>query len=800
MVSPSARTDIRRGGTLAVAALAALSLAVAGAVSATADSDAATGADGEADEAVGASLGLSAEVTDHGVVGAEVSTSIAAVGTLPDGRNVQYLPSAGEPASLSVVDIDTGELVAWHEIGPKSLAGAVEVLEDGSAYFALRDGGGVILYHWDPVTDEVEMILENPAGESVIRGLQMEDGILYGSTYPRSKVFSYDPETGEVRDYGAVTSDDIYADGFAVHDGVAYVGTGMEVGRALTVDLDSGDITELDIPAEYDDVLTRFYSFQQVGDLIAMAFSPSATGDFEGMNTLFWDTTAGEWTCEGGIPTWLSLNSPYTDQTLDGRMYYKAEGEIWEFDSSDCSVTDTGWIDTDLADTGDHRALNVQTIGEGEDAQYALIGLNRDGSFWSFALESGGHEFFPSEVPAPPLTAHSLHIADDERVYMGTYNGPGTLGRFDIANGEMEQIDGPSQADSWLTFGDDLLVGSYGNAVLHSGDPNAEWDWNVNPAEQFRLIEGYQQDRIVDQATDGQTVALATVSDYGIRGGALTLTDMGEGRQTYRDLVEAQSTASVTFGADGLVYAGTSIQGGLSSENSPLDAHFVTFDPEAGEVVDATVPIEGNRVVAGLVAVGESIWGVTNSAHLFEYDTDAGQVVEVHELGTAASASPWGLASTVQAHPTDPLLYGISGTDVFAFDPDTGQSQILLDDTGYKRMDIADDGTLYLIDETNLYSVTVEAASLEEQVLALQVATADYIDEGQLTGPLAQHLSNALEQAVGHLDAGGRVRPAMTALKRYTRHLENPVPTDSITEEAQADLLAQVSAVLEQAP
>jgi len=787
----SSPTGSARGplGRVAVATLASVSLAVVGAVGASAD-----GVEDPVQE-----LGLSADVTDHGVIAPEVSTSIAAVGTLADGTNVQYLPSAGEPASLSVVDTDTGELVAYHEIGPKTLAGSVEVLEDGSAYFALRDGAGVILYHWDAETDEVEQIVENPAGESVIRGMTMEDGTLYASTYPNSKVIAIDPQTGEVHDYGSVASDDIYADGFAVHDGMAYVGTGMQVGHAMTVDLETGEITELDVPAEYDEVLTRFYSFQQVGDLIAMAFSPSVDGDYEAMNTLLWDTTTEDWVCDGAIPTWPTLNRPYTDQTHDGRIYYRSQDEIWEFDSADCSVAATGWADTDLDETGNHRALSLRATGVGEEIEYSLIGLNRDGSFWSFDPETGEHETFQSEVPAPPLTAHSLHIANDNRIYMGTYNGPGTVGRFDIETQEMEQIDGPSQADEWLDFGDQLIVGSYGNAVVHAGDPNQEWEWGTNPAEQFRLITEHQQDRVAEMATDGELVALGTISDYGVAGGGLTLTDMtGEG-ETYRDLVEMQSTASVTFGADGLVYAGTANRGGLSSPHSPLDAHFVAFDPEAGEVVDAVIPVQDNQVVASVESVGESIWGLTVSAHLFEYDTAAGEITETYELDTATSGSTWGAASHVELHP-DGLLYGISGTDIFAFDPQTGEQQILLDDLGYKRMDIAENGTIYVVDDTNLYEVTVDGddgATPEERLATLHSATAGYIEDGQIEGPIAQQLSNALDQAVRHLDVG-RERPGMVALQRFSRHLENPKPSDTVSQEAQQDLLAQVNAILDQ--
>lgn len=787
MLPSTARSRTRTTMGMAAAAIFALTLLLSSLAGAAAE-------DGhDADQP----LNVSVDVTDHGAVATEVSTSISAVGTLPDGREALYLPSAGEPASLSVVDIHSGELIAFHEIGPKSLAGAIEVLPDGSAYFALRDGGGVILYHWNPVTDEVEQIVENPAGESVIRGMRMEDGILYGSTYPRSKVFAYDPETGSVRDYGSVTGDDSYADGFAVKDGIAYVGTGMEVGHAFTLDLETGEIAEMEVPEGYDDALTRFYSFQEVGDLVAMAFSPSIDGDFSATNTLFWDTTTEEWVCEGAIPGWLTLNSPFSAQTAEGQLFYKSEGEIWEFDSTDCSVTATGWIDSGLEETGDHRSLSLQAIPEGDSMSYRLIGLNRDSSFWTFDPTTGEHSFVEAAVPAPPLTAHSLHVGLDGRVYMGTYNGPGVLGRFDPASAEMEKLEGPSQADSWLNFGDEMLVGSYGNAVVHSGDPTQEWSWGENPEEQFRLIEGHEQDRIIDMATNGELAALGSVSDYGISGGALTLLDAAGNRETYRDLVDSQSTTSLAFGEHGLLYAGTAARGGIDGPASPLDAHLVVFDPESREVVDTLVPVEGNDVIAGLTVVGDSIWGVTNSSDLFEFDTTTGEVVQTHDLGVAESKSTWGLASTVQLHP-DGFLYGIAGTEVFAFDPETGQQQILLDTSGYVRMDIADDGTIYVIDSTNLYELEIESDTsppLSEQVQDLGAETTTYIDEGQIEGSLATRLENAASQALAKAETG-HDRAAMTALRRYARYLENPNPADAITDEAREELSSRVDLIL----
>lgn len=705
------RPHVRLVAATAIAAVASLGLASAAAGDDTPDG-----------------LGLTAEVTDHGPVATEVSTSVSETGTLPDGTPVLYIGGSGEPASFTVVNAETGELIFAADVPPKSIGSPIQPLPDGSAFFGLRDGSGTIIYHWDAETHEITEALENPADGRLVRELQLgDDGLLYGSTYPNTRVFSYDPESGEERDYGNILDagdSDTYAEGFAVHDGTAYVGTGMQNGHFVTVDLDSGETTEIELPAEYDQI-SRFYRFQQVGDLIAMAFSPGLSA---GTNTMFWDTAAGEFACEGAIDSFVSLNNPYSDATEDGRFYYKANDELWEFDSTDCSVSPTGWIDTDLEDTGTHRTLSLVSTGAG--SEHLLLGLNRDGSFWNFDPATSEHEFFESQVTGSPLTAHSLHVGPDEQVYLGIYLSPQVLGRFDPATETIEQISGPSQADSWLTVDDQLLIGSYGNAVIHQGDPFAEWEWDTNPAQQFRLI-GEQQDRVIQMATDGDTVAIATVADYGVQGGGLTITDMTDSGTTYRDLVEAQSTASVAYGNDGLIYAGTSIRGGLSSDNSPLDAHLVTFDPEQGTVTNAVVPVEGNDVVSGLVPIGDSIFGVTNSAHLFEFDTTTGEVVEIYDLGTDTSASPWGLGSGLHLSPADGLLYGNSGGDVFAFDPETGEHQILASDTHYKRMDISPDGTIYALDDTHLYEITVDGAGAEcTQTIDGRYAGALTISEG----------------------------------------------------------------------
>ncbi|WP_163543256.1 hypothetical protein [Occultella kanbiaonis] len=650
-------------------------------------------------------LDASATVVDLGVAATEVNVRTGAAGVLPDGTPVAYALSDGNPVTFNVINLTTGALISAFPLPPKSIGSYPAIAPDGLVYFGVRDGSSTLVHRYDPSTDELDFLIESPTGDAVTRTLVVgDDGLIYGSTYPRAKAFTYDPETGEVVDFGSVTTDDAYGWGLEEVDGTMYIGTGIGVGHVMTVDTATGEIAEIPLPPEYDEVLTYFYRFRQVGDLVAMAFSPGLTG---GTNSAFWDTVNEEWACEGAIPGFLQLNGPYTQATPDGVMYYMSAGEIWSFDSADCSTAPTGWAAAGLDD--DTRVIDLVMVGEGDAAEPLLVGMNNDGSVWRFAPDTGEHASFESEVVGAPLTAHTVTSGPDGQIYVSTYLGPGTISRYDPATEQITQLNGPGQADSWLTYGDEVLVGSYPNAIVHRGDPAQPWDWGTNPAQAFQLIPD-AQDRVISMATDGELVALGTVSDYGVRGGALTITDMNGSVDVYRDPVANQSVTSVAFGADGLVYAGTSIRGGLSSPNSPLDAHLVVVDPATGAQEFATVPVPGNDTVAALAVRGETVWGLTNTGVVFGFDTSTRTVTSTTDLGTGRSPSPWGLASTLQANPVDGLLYGIAGESVFVFDPRTQEFQILTE-PGFKRLTITESGHLYAVGATNLYRIDVEGTA-----------------------------------------------------------------------------------------
>ncbi len=84
----------------------------------------------------------------------------------------------------------------------------------------------------------------------------------------------------------------------------------------------------------------------------------------------------------------------------------------------------------------------------------------------------------------------------------------------------------------------------------------------------------------------------------------------------------------------------------------------------------------------------------------------------------------------------------------------------------------------------------------ESAIAMLAESLEAYVAAGDVAGPIAHQLANALDQAQRHV-AGDRVRPAVVAIERFVRHLDHPKRPDHLTEDARADLRARAMVVLD---
>src|SRR5699024_2573177 len=92
----------------------------------------------------------SGEVTELGVAMAWINVRLSAVGELADGTPVGYLFSDGNPVSLEVVDLRTGDLLDQHRIDPYTVASSIAVAEDGTVYLSVRSPNDATLWKYSP--------------------------------------------------------------------------------------------------------------------------------------------------------------------------------------------------------------------------------------------------------------------------------------------------------------------------------------------------------------------------------------------------------------------------------------------------------------------------------------------------------------------------------------------------------------------------------------------------------------------------------------------------------------------------
>src|SRR5699024_3533031 len=125
------------------------------------------------------------------------------------------------------------------------------------------------------------------------------------------------------------------------------------------------------------------------------------------------------------------------------------------------------------------RAVGTYGIAAGEELPglpaFTVIGLNTDGHLWTYSVRSGQGEVITADVLPSPAGAHSIGTGPDGAVYMGAYLSSGVMGRIDPDTEEIESLRGPKQGDAIIAHGDQLVVSSYPGAVVHTGDPSADW-------------------------------------------------------------------------------------------------------------------------------------------------------------------------------------------------------------------------------------------------------------------------------------------------------------------------------------
>ena len=480
------------------------------------------------------------------------------------------------------------------------------------------------------------------------------DGKLYGCTYGNAKLVSYDPKTGDPADLGRMDDSQNYTRSICTGpDGKIYLGVGF--GRANVV-----------------------------------VYDP-ATGQHSGILPEEYRTDPAQ-----------TLGSVHTG--TDGKVYINAikmvageEGAPKKPQSVNLVVTEDGFQEVDtVAPPPSCLTLKDGRIVRNPDlaGTYELVSPDGTVEKKTFEYEGAGSGIFM--VNNGPLG----------RIYGGTAM-PNEMFWYDPATGAMENPGNPTtvagEIYSMLDHHGILYICAYPSSFLSKWDPTKPWDYGTDPDSNPRgfgfLGPGHLRPRAMIHGP-GEMIYIGSYPEYGRHGGSMGVWDPKEDRlvENYHHLIKNQAIVSLVYDEKtGLVFGGSSTDGGGGTTPVEKEAKFFAFDSKEKGLVFEKVPHPGDQSIRTLVQVGRKVFGVSGSENLFVYDIDSDRIVHKSKLGVGAvpdcSMGLW----------KDGFLYGLSSKNVFRLDPETYEVSVLASYQGTIQRGFAmDDHGIYFGDRAIL--------------------------------------------------------------------------------------------------
>ena len=632
----------------------------------------------------------------------------AAVSTASDGTPMIHGVLNGRPsAHLVSVHAGTGEVQWSHELPGASGAYAVLVDPDGDVYVGSTGNGS--LYRKPSGVDRVDELGQPLAGQSFLWDIDLApDGLIYGVTYPGARLFAFDPATEEVRDFGRVAEDTQQARTVEWHDGQVYVGT-MTAAHLLRVDPDSAAITEIPLPAEAnpDDPLTSIFDIDAAGGVLYVRVG----ADIKYAPLFPYDPAKDSWGTPISDVAGLALPSPGPS----GELYVMRENTLVAYDPASGDLTPTS-----LRYPG--RVFNYRGVGWVELNQddwpgRTLTGFFWRGEVWRYNPQTGRSQILEPQVEGSPVEILSLESAAEGGVWAG-----GFLAGFALVDADSGDADFNiwSQTESMHDDGRYLWLGAYPDARGYRYDPQLPFndpDYNpgppdtaVNPVKLWdhKELEKFQQDRVFAIAHADGVTAGATGPKGTSFGGTLTFWFADSGQLRVVQPAENRALTSLAI-ADGVVYAGSWVNGGTGSGTPPeTEGTVLAYHIAEDRVLWQVSPVEGepSYVGARLDAAGR-LWTLAGTT-LVRMDPADGAVQtrvtlpgEVDSIGMTFPHS----AGMVRLVPSlDALLVKVAGR-LFRvpLDPTGPQDYEEVGEFPYDLFTALPDGTLLMADQATLF-------------------------------------------------------------------------------------------------
>ncbi|MGE7218371.1 FIMAH domain-containing protein [Priestia koreensis] len=646
----------------------------------------------------------------------------AAYGQTASGENEQYIAITGTPAVFYAVDAETGEKKFSQALPNTDVVWAMTVGSDGNVYMAGTING--MIYRYLPNEKRLEEVGKNPSDSFVWDLKASADGKIYGSTYPRTKVFEYDIASNSFTDLGVMKEGQQYARGLGVTDQYVYVGIGTTA-ALVRYDRQTGEKKEIAIP-----------NSGKGGTISESAVYNGKLFVYSGTSLFILDEATGKLIRTISFQGKISPPSPYNPNLI----YYKSSGDLYSYNTETNTIQKVTGIPPLPADTAvkSHSWITLK------DGQTVLTGMAAFTDSFFFNPTTNDYNLHFPTVEAQGTTVNALHYLNG-KVYAGGYQRG--LSIFDEKSQSYTYTyKGFHQPEGIGVMNDTLYFGTYPGAKIYRYDPSKPFDYNEikqgNPGLILDIEE--DQDRPFVLKSADNMMFIGTFPSYGKLGGALTILKekpnsdgiIATETKTYSNIVQNQSIFGLAY-KDGKLYGGTSIYGGLGSTPTEKEAKMFVFDVKTGQKIKEFTPtIPGIDVPIQLIGDLEFgpdglLWGIVDGT-IFAMNPDTLEVVKSKVVYPTTFGSSkfrpyylkWGYDGTI---------YTTIGRTLTAINPVTLDSQKLITgssqmmtlsdevvEASINLMALSDDGSLYYTISSKLYKLpmkTIVSLSVDQQVI-----------------------------------------------------------------------------------
>lgn len=643
-----------------------------------------------------------------------------AAGRNRSGTLELYFASNGNPATFYVLDLIESRIRFSFDLPGSDAVWAMAIGTDGCVYFSGTSDG--VVYRYCPEAKQVDPVAaaaEDPFFWDMRPG---PDGTIVSATYPRSKLFEYDPAAGRFTDLGRMSEEDQYARGVAVTADGIYAGIGSTI-RLIRLDRRTGEKVELPLDG-YSGVKGFIDRIWAINDTLFVSVDQQ--------QIVVYDEPGRQ--IAARLPGAGSIV-----QTADGEdsFYYVSESQLRLYDkttnrivtlcdmpgiNSSAKMKLMQWMTFSDAEWAGIETWLLSGCAEAESrfgdpaGKPVLMLVSCYADIWYYNPQTNELLHGVLEIPPKPLSIQAMDTDEDGLLYMGGYHR-GLCIYSPAERSAIAQVPAFPQIEGIGFLNKNIYFGTYTKANVYVYDKSkplatkpGDRMQEANPRLAFPI--GHRQDRPFTLTSGNNRLYIGTIPDYGLNSGALTVYNEPEREwAVYPDIAPNLSIVGLAC-KDDLLYGGTSIWGGLGREPVEDVAHIFIWDTVKREVVKRFVPdipaLDIPPRMIGELSVGPDghIWGAVYGT-LFVMEPVSGKVlrsVRVSESKYYGKFRPvylrWG---------EDGLLYTALARKLVIVDPSTLEYEIV-DHGPLSLMTLGRDGFIYYAKNSRLYRMAVTPA------------------------------------------------------------------------------------------